>query len=79
MKVVYTDKDRYRGLTIGKTYEFIREVINANITQDSDRPILYILIINDNGYERWYPKKCFKLAVSEMRNDKINKLLEDES
>ena len=54
------------NLTIGKTYEVTRKDEN-----------LY-WIINDKGIEDWYPKELFK-TLAEMRNDKINKLLEDES
>ena len=35
-------------------------------------------IINDDGYKNWYPKDRFK-SLSEIRNETINKLLEDES
>ena len=57
-------KDR---LTIGKTYEVIYEDNNW-----------YWIIIDDIGDEKWFPKRRFTL-LSEIRNDTINKLLEDES
>jgi hypothetical protein len=54
-------------LTIGKIYDII------NYNNDGG-----YIIINDNGYEFWYPKEWFK-PLSEIRNEKIDKLLEDES
>ena len=63
MKVKCIDKDGWKNLTIGKTYEVIRE--------DED---CVCLIIDDRGYECWFFKTCFK-PLSELRNETINKLL----
>ena len=68
MKIVCINNNGWKDyLTIGKTYEVIKE----NNT-------CYFLI-NDIGCEYWYEKIWLKPAVAEMRNDTINKLLEDES
>lgn len=63
MKVKYINiSDEY--LTFGKVYEVFE------IDDDG-----YYYIIDDNKNEVWwYPKECFKL-LSELRNDKIDKLL----
>ena len=63
--------DNWKGgylITIGKMYDVI-EVDNYNDYK----------IANDIGHELWYEKELFKPAISEMRNDKIDKLLSDES
>ena len=57
----------YRTLTISKIYDVIRE--------NDD----WYCIINDKGKEDYYWRDWFKPAVAEMRNEKINKLLEDDS
>ena len=67
MKVKCIDNyDLEKSLTIGKIYD----VILIGTWGDYR--------INDEGYEWWYPKKYFK-PLSEIRNETINKLLEDES
>ena len=53
-----------RSLTLGKTYD----VISEGVFDDYQ-------IINDKGEEWHFFKKYFK-PLSEIRNDKINKLLE---
>jgi hypothetical protein len=50
------------SLTIGKIYDAIK-IYDAGY-----------VIIDDNGYKFLYSKECFKL-LSEMRNEKIDKLL----
>jgi GTPase SAR1 family protein len=66
MKVVCIDNNGYeRWLTLGKTYEVI-----------SDDGIFVYNIINDRDQDDWCNKKWFKL-LSEIRNEKINKLLEE--
>ena len=69
MKVKCIDNDEcYRNyLTNGKIYDIIDEDNN------------WYWIINDYGKENWYLKSYFESAVAEIRNDTINKLLEDES
>ena len=63
MKVVcINNSDGWHYLTKGKIYDIIKED-NYNYN-----------IINNKGYNSWYPKSCFKL-LSEIRNEKINKLL----
>ena len=57
--------DDYWDITIGKTYDVIEEY-------------KYYKIINDSGKEEWFVKYWFK-PLSEVRNEKIDKLLEDES
>ena len=54
-------------LTIGKTYDVILISKMGNY-----------IIIDDSGISGYYHKEWFKIIV-EYRNDKINKLLEDES
>ena len=53
-------------LTVDKTYEVIKE------------EGVYYKIIGDKGIENWFPKDWFK-SLSEIRNETINKLLENES
>ena len=67
MKIKCIDNDDYwLNLTIDKIYEVIAESSSG------------YKIINDLGEENWYRKEWFK-TISEMRNDKINRLLEDEN
>ena len=68
MKVVCIKNDNfiygcYCDLTIGETYYIIDISINGNYQ-----------IIDDTGYKHYFYKEWFK-TVSELRNDKINKLL----
>ena len=63
MKVVCMD-DYYISLRIGKTYTVIKEDLNG------------YAIINDYNVDCWYNKKFFK-SLSEIRNEKIDKLLEE--
>ena len=65
MKIKCINNNGWEYLTVDKTYEVI---------EDDN----WYWIINDKGIEDWYPKELFK-TLAEMRNDKINKLLEDES
>ena len=69
MKVVCVADSWWSSLTIGKTYE----VIGEKTIEDT---ICYIII---NNYDTaWvYGKRYFKL-LSEIRNDKIDKLLSEE-
>ena len=69
VKCINIKYDRYNYksyLTIGKTYNVIRE------------DDYWYWTIDDDGDERGYPKEWFK-PLSEIRNETINKLLEDES
>ena len=67
MKVKCIENDGWNNfLTIGKFYE---------VTEEDDAGYI---IIDDYGGECWFPKECFK-TLSELRNETINKLLEDES
>ena len=59
-------KDTY-NLTIGKIYDVIY------IYGDGD-----YIIVDDSGDDMWYPMEYFK-SLSKIRNDTINKLLEDEN
>ena len=63
MKIKCIKNYGYNRLTINKIYEVIR------IYQDEDYEI-----IDDNGVENWYHKEWFK-PLSELRNEKIDKLL----
>ena len=75
MKVVCIDKNDYEYFTIINYY--IDITINKKydiISYFNDK----CLILNDNQNERLYPIYLFK-TISEYRNDKINKLLEDEN
>jgi hypothetical protein len=63
MKVKCIDRGFWLLLTIGKTYDVIDVTGN------------WYLIINDNGDKDWYYKSSFK-PLSEIRNEKIDKLLE---
>ena len=67
MTVKCIDTMGYKYLTMGKTYEVV------SIDADGD-----YYIINDECDDLWYPKYLFK-TLSEMRNETINKLLENES
>ena len=64
MKIVCISKGINRHLTIGKTYDVIKEYTSEYI------------IIDDNydNYTNWYPKNWFK-TLAEYRNEQINKLL----
>jgi hypothetical protein len=65
MKIICIKNIGYeRHLTIGKTYE----VINISINDD------YFIIDDDNDGCWLYRKSYFK-PLSEIRNEKINKLL----
>lgn len=55
------------GLTIGKIYETVKYKYVENIDK-------WYRLINDYNYIKHYPKKWFK-PLSEIRNDKINKIL----
>ena len=67
MKVKCFKQDIFDKLTIGKTYDVIKIDDDGNY-----------YIIDDIGYELRYLKEHFK-SLSEIRNEKINKLLEDEN
>lgn len=62
VKCIGNDDD-WLNLTIGKIYEVIGE-------DEWD----YRISNDRRGDENWYEKIWFKPAVSEIRNDKINKL-----
>ena len=67
MIVVCINNDNIEDiLTISKTYN--------TITED----IFCYWIRNDSGYKHWYSISRFKI-LSEIRNEKIDKLLENES
>ena len=67
MKVKCIENDGWKDLlTIYKTYEVI----------DEDK--YDYKIICDHDFDIWYDKIYFK-PLAEMRNETINKLLEDES
>jgi hypothetical protein len=68
MKVKCIYKGTWVLLTFGKTYDVIK----------IDSADNYYWIINDSDRLFNYPKKHFKL-LSEIRNEKIDKLLKDES
>ena len=59
------NEDQEYCLTIGKTYEVIRIYPDGDYT-----------IIDDIGGENWYYKNRF-IPLSEYRNNKIDKLLEE--
>jgi hypothetical protein len=63
MKVKCINNNYWKYLTIGKTYD----VIHINYNGD------YIIMDDDND-KLWYPKEFFK-PLSEIRNEKIDKLL----
>jgi hypothetical protein len=66
MKVKCIDNKGFHNLTICKIY---------NIIYDDKDDFRYF--IKDDINEKWgYPKRLFK-PLSEIRNDKINKLLEE--
>jgi hypothetical protein len=67
MKIVCINNKGWSSLTLGKTYD----VIGINMFSE-------YIIINDISEEYSYIKERFKL-LSEIRNEKINKLLNDES
>lgn len=55
-------------LSIGKTYDVIKD----------DKDGTYLIIDDRGDDDYWYYKSHFK-PLSEIRNDKIDKLLDDES
>lgn len=64
MKIKCIDNNNNRtNLTIGKTYEVIYIYIG------------FYKITDDYGYKDWHSIKLFK-TLSEIRNEKIDKLLE---
>jgi hypothetical protein len=63
MKVVSINKYGWKYLTEGKTYEV------TEITEYGN-----YWIIDDNNDKRWCLKRFFK-TISEIRNEKIDKLL----
>ena len=63
MKVVCRCNCNCNYITIGKTYDIIYE---------GDQ----YLIIDDNGIRGYYPKEYFK-PLSEIRNEKIERLLDE--
>ena len=69
MKAICVKKRDWSNLTIGKTYNVIRV--------DCEDDVDYYGIIDD-GYKVWYEKEYFK-PLSEIRNERIDKLLENES
>jgi hypothetical protein len=70
MKVVCIDNEYNENyLTIGEFYEVIHETIYE---------CEYYYITDDNSKLDYYPKILFK-NLSEYRNEKIDKLLENES
>ena len=74
MKKVCIKTNKNYWLTIGKTYEVISDVNYDYGYYDNNG----YNIINDNGDDCWYEKECFK-SLAEIRNETIDKLLEDES
>ena len=72
VKCIY-NKGLEKWLTIGKTYEVIvrDDEVTINI-------ITWYCIIDDIGEKNWYIIELFR-PLSEIRNEKINKLLEDDS
>ena len=67
MNVVCIKNKCYFNLTLGKLYDIIVLDIFDNY-----------LLIDDKGFSSWYPKKYFK-PLSEIRNEKIDKLLDNEN
>ena len=66
MRVKCIDNCGGFSLTIGKLYDAMLEDTNG-----------YTIMNNDNGHECWYLSGCFELlSKSEIRNEKIDKLLE---
>ena len=63
MKVKCINNKGHLYITIGKTYEVV------SIDADGD-----YIIIDDNGHDWWYQKQYFK-TLSEIRNEKIERLL----
>jgi hypothetical protein len=75
MKIICINNKNYEEeLTIYKTYEFNDKLFNVN----DNNFWRYIILINDKGSMNFYPKILFK-SLDEYRNDKINKLLGNES
>ena len=68
MKVKCIENRGFRNLTVGKMYDIIYDDKND-----------FRYFIKDDINEKWgYPNKNFK-TLSEIRNEIIDKLLEDES
>ena len=67
MKVICINKKGYdEYLTIGKTYDVIKEEYGD----------LYIIIGDNDDVCSFFKHRFTKLSLAEIRNDKINKLLE---
>ena len=60
--------DYYGGLTLGEVYQVKDKELHSGRLQ--------VVIDNDNGYRRSYPYRLFE-TVSNLRNDALDKLLED--
>ena len=69
MKIKCIDEDGWVYLTNGKNYEVLNKTVCSNTS--------YYYLIDNNGRENWYETKCFK-PLSEARNEKIDKLLNDD-
>jgi hypothetical protein len=65
MKIKCINKDGWKYLTKDKIYEVIIENDGFN----------NYAVLDDKDCVWWYPKECFK-PLYEIRNEKINKLLE---
>lgn len=75
-KVVCANNTDYENfLTLGKTYEVIKEYITRGKTYEVTKKYLTsYIIMNDKGYKHFYPTEWFK-SLHEYRNEKIERLL----
>ena len=79
-----TDSEDYYNLTIGKSYEMLRDPLSTLIIGKSyemlralwmDPLSTLILIQDDFGHIGFFPKHCFK-SLDEIRDEKINLILD---
>jgi hypothetical protein len=78
-----TDSEDYYNLTIGKSYEMLRDSsYETQIKKEArDRfgrgdPLSTLIKIQDDfGHIRFFPKHCFK-SLDEIRDEKINLILD---
>jgi hypothetical protein len=72
MKVIcISNKLKYTGITIGKEYEIIPELLSQISDFYINDDIYHIR--NNNGFDFYYPKEYF-ITIEEYRDKKLNEL-----
>jgi hypothetical protein len=72
-----TDSKGYYNLTIGKSYEMLRDSsYETQIKKEARDPLSTLINIQDDFVHiRFFPKHCFK-SLDEIRDEKINLILD---